>query len=317
MFEQVIAYDAAAPVVLATKGSVGQHGNNYFEDTKLMQSMLNNVAARQGGPLTKLAVDGSPGPLTIAAIKRFQSANGCVVDGRIDARGKTARKLVEVQVASGAPLPKFAGLRPATTEELAPVLAGARFPASRIKQANRDSQTTQAFARQSLAVGGSSGFGAPFTRAGWTIDNSVGSFDFSVKDTGAYFSRMTIFRDDDNSDRFNLTMAGIFKSIGIKDGPPIGFDWATPSMTSTTGVVFRGLAGFGPISRASFAGLCGIAFASINVQTGHGASLVLFQFQWIPAGPPGGNTGFAFMLGEQKGMPGPSAGAGSAIALPV
>jgi hypothetical protein len=316
MFEQVIGYETPRPVILSTKGSVGQNGNNYYEDTKLIQSMLNNVHPGKGGPTAKLAVDASPGPLTIAAIKRFQSANGCVADGRVDARGKTALKLIQVQLASGAPLPKFAGLRAATTDDVAPIRSAANFSTASIRIDPVRSFAGQQFAVTSTSTS-SSGFGAPFTRSGWTIDSSVGAFDFSFKDTGAYFSRMTIFRDNDPSNRFNLTMAGGFKSVSVKDGPPIGFDWANPSMTSSTGVLWRGLAGFGPISRASFLGLCGIAFASLNVHTGHGASLILFQFGWIPAGPPGGNVAFAFMLGEQKGMPGPSAGAGSTLAVPA
>jgi peptidoglycan hydrolase-like protein with peptidoglycan-binding domain len=308
--------------VLATKGSVGQSGNNFFEDTKLIQSMLNNVPPKNGGPTTKLAVDASPGPLTIAAIKRFQTANACVTDGRVDARGKTIHALVNTQITSGAPLPRFAGLRAATTEEVAPILNAANFPTSRIGKAVPTAQTTQGFAGQpvaagSLAVRGSSGFGAPFTRSGFIIENSVGSFDFTVKDTGGFVARMTIFREDDPSDRFNLTMAGVIKTAGLKDGSPVGFDFATPAFTSTTGVLFRGLFGFGPISRASFAGLCGIAFAGVNAPTGHGVSTILFQFQWVPVGPPGANTTFAIMAGVEKGVPGPSAGGGSTIAIPV
>ena len=322
MIEEVLGFDTATPVVLATQGSVGQNGNNFFEDTKLIQSMLNNVPPSSGGPTTQLAVDASPGPLTIAAIMRFQSANACVTDGRVDARGKTIHELVNAQIASSAPLPNFAGLRAATTEEVAPILKAANFPTSRISNAAPTAQTTQAFAGQkvaarSRAVRGSSGFGAPFTRSGWIIENSVGSFDFTINDTGGFVSRMTIFREDDRSDRFNLTMAGVIKTAGLKDGSPVGFDFATPAFSSTTGVLFRGLFGFGPISRASFAGLCGIAFAGVNAPTGDGVSTILFQFQWLPAGPPGANTTFAFMAGVQKGVPGPSAGGGSTIALPV
>ena len=49
MIEDVVGFDTATPVVLATKGSVGQNGNNFFEDTKLIQSMLNNVPPGDGG----------------------------------------------------------------------------------------------------------------------------------------------------------------------------------------------------------------------------------------------------------------------------
>lgn len=320
MIEEILGFDTATPVVLATKGSVGQNGNNFFEDTKLIQSLLNNVPPSKGGATAKLAVDGSPGRLTIAAIKRFQTANACVADGRIDARGKTIHALVNAQMASGNPLPRFAGLRAATTEEIAPIVTAANFPTSRIGRVSSSAQPTQrvqAFAGQPLAVRGSSGFGAPFTRSGWVIENSVGSFDFTVKDTGGYGARMTIFREDDPSDRFNLTMAGVIKTVGLKDGLPVGFDFATPAFTSTTGVLFRGLFGFAPISRASFLGLCGLAFAGVNAPTSHGVSMILFQFQWVPFGPPGANTTFAIMAGVQKGIPGPSAGGGSAIAIPV
>src|SRR4051794_21204819 len=117
MIEDVVGFDTATPLVLATKGSVGQNGNNFFEDTKLIQSMLNNVPPAKGGPATKLAVDASPGRLTIAAIRRFQAANACVTDGRVDARGKTIHALVNAQIGSGAPLPRFAGLCAATPEE--------------------------------------------------------------------------------------------------------------------------------------------------------------------------------------------------------
>ncbi len=325
MIEEIVGFDTANPLVLATKGSVGQNGNNFFEDTKLMQAMLNNVPPGKGGPTPKLVVDGSPGRLTIAAIKRFQAANGCVADGRVDARGKTVHTLVNAQLASGAPIPKFSGLRAATAKEVGPILSAANFPTGQINRASsfvQPVQAVQSFAGQPvgappLGVRGSTGFGAPFTRSGWIIENSVGSFDFTVKDTGAYVSRMTIFREADPTDRFNLTMAGVIKTVSLKDGAPLGFDFATPAFTSTTGVLFRGLLGFAPISRANFAGLCGLAFAGVNAPTGHGVSTILFQFQWVPTGPPGANTTFAIMAGVQKGVPGPSAGGGSAIAVPV
>jgi len=133
------------------------------------------VPPSKGGPTAKLAVDGSPGRLTIAAIQRFQAANACVADGRIDARAKTIHALVNAQMGSGNPLPRFAGLRAATTEEIAPIVTAANFPTSRIGRVSpsaQPAQTVQAFAgqpvaAQPLAVRGSSGFGAPFTRSGW------------------------------------------------------------------------------------------------------------------------------------------------------
>lgn len=318
MIEEVVGFDSTRPVVLATKGSVGTSGNNYYEDIKLVQSMLNNVPPTAGGPANKLAVDASPGPLTIQAIKRFQAANGCVCDGRVDARGRTIRALIAAQIASQKPLPTFAGLRPATADDVAPARAGFDFPTRRPHHSPSDAVGAGGNAvgvrGNTVGAGGNSGFGAPFTRAGWTIDNSVGAFDISVSDTGFYSARMTIFRDADPTDNFTATMVGGFKSVS--KGPPISADIALPSFTSTKGVIFRGLNGFTPISRPSFLGLCGFAFVGINPASA-GASLNLFQFNWIPAGPPGMCMGFAFMAGVQGGIPGVSAGAGSALVIPV
>jgi len=49
VIEEILGFDTATPLVLATKGSVGQNGNNFFEDTKLIQSLLNNVPPNKGG----------------------------------------------------------------------------------------------------------------------------------------------------------------------------------------------------------------------------------------------------------------------------
>jgi len=74
--------------------SVGAGGANLRNDVVAIQSLLNSVSSASGGPATPLKVDGIVGPLTIGAIRRFQSANHlAVVDGRIDPGGQTLTRL--------------------------------------------------------------------------------------------------------------------------------------------------------------------------------------------------------------------------------
>jgi len=103
-----------------------------------------------------------------------------------------------------------------------------------------------------LAVRGSSAFGAPFTRSGWIIENSPGSFDVTFKDTGGFVARMTIFREHDLSDWFNLNMARAIKTVGIKDGSPLCFDFAIdPPHLAPRLCAARGTKVYTTISRTS------------------------------------------------------------------
>jgi hypothetical protein len=71
---------------------VGAGGRNVDIDVETIQRMLNNVPMLIGPPSPLLKDDGDCGPLTIAAIKRFQRrAEFTVQDGRIDP-GKTTHK---------------------------------------------------------------------------------------------------------------------------------------------------------------------------------------------------------------------------------
>ncbi len=73
--------------------SVGSGGANLRSDVVLIQSLLNQVPAGSGGPANRLKVDGIVGPLTIAAIRRFQTANIGFNDGRVDPGGQTLARL--------------------------------------------------------------------------------------------------------------------------------------------------------------------------------------------------------------------------------
>jgi len=77
---------------LAIKSSVGQGGKNLRHEVKLVQMLLNTWLPTVGKDLLK--PDGIVGPLTIGAIKAFQTAAKLkVVDGRIDPNGPTIHTL--------------------------------------------------------------------------------------------------------------------------------------------------------------------------------------------------------------------------------
>ncbi len=94
--------DLSRLVQINMQGSVGQGGKNITTDVTIVQSMLNSLPAPQGGPGTRLAVDGRIGPKTIAAITSVQRATKRrVVDGRIDANGPTIIALGQLLNARG------------------------------------------------------------------------------------------------------------------------------------------------------------------------------------------------------------------------
>src|SRR5262245_23968377 len=79
---------------------------NRFEDVETIQSLLNQVPTNRGGPVPLLDLDGICGPLTIAAIRRFQQHHFGWQDGRVDANNVTIAKLNEFDLdpATGNPI---------------------------------------------------------------------------------------------------------------------------------------------------------------------------------------------------------------------
>lgn len=76
--------------------SVGNGGTNLPADVKTIQQLLNKVPESWGGPKVKLKEDGIIGPLTKAAILRFQQVQltGMIVpDGRVDPHKRTIGRL--------------------------------------------------------------------------------------------------------------------------------------------------------------------------------------------------------------------------------
>ena len=76
--------------------SVGEGGMNRSGDVKTIQEMLNKALPNWGGPDPKLAADGLCGPLTRAAIRRFQQvqlSSYFTPDGRVDPNNRTIKRL--------------------------------------------------------------------------------------------------------------------------------------------------------------------------------------------------------------------------------
>lgn len=79
---------------VAITGSVGRGGLNLPADARLVQQLLNEAGARDGGG-APLMVDGVVGPKTLAAILDYQRRRRLpVADGRVDPGGATFRSLV-------------------------------------------------------------------------------------------------------------------------------------------------------------------------------------------------------------------------------
>ena len=81
--------------------SVGRGGANRADDVRTIQSALNSQDPIDGGPDIKLVVDGLVGPLTIAAIEKYQRRQLGWADGRVDTDGPTIHALNGESVSGG------------------------------------------------------------------------------------------------------------------------------------------------------------------------------------------------------------------------
>src|SRR5688572_4487254 len=75
---------------------VGANARNNDIDVETIQKLLNNVPPPIGPPSPLLAEDGDCGPLTIAAINRFQQKALGFQDGVIEPNRNTHRKLSDL-----------------------------------------------------------------------------------------------------------------------------------------------------------------------------------------------------------------------------
>lgn len=86
--------------------SVGEGGTNRSTDVRTIQEMLNKALPGWGGPTPKVAPDGICGPLTRAAIRRFQQvqlSTYFMPDGRVDPGKRTLRRLNHIWTVNDPP----------------------------------------------------------------------------------------------------------------------------------------------------------------------------------------------------------------------
>jgi hypothetical protein len=103
---------------VSIRRSVGANGANDPQDSKTIQDALNRVSASQGGAEPKLVVDGLPWAKTIAAIRKFQSRQSLIADGRVDPNGPTIARLNSLLASGTAVASAPIGVTPATMETL-------------------------------------------------------------------------------------------------------------------------------------------------------------------------------------------------------
>ena len=88
------------------RASVGQGGVNRPADVRTIQEMLNKALPGWGGPAAKLVPDGFNGPLTVAAIRRFQQVQLATYfppDGRVEPGKKTLKRLNHIWTVNDPP----------------------------------------------------------------------------------------------------------------------------------------------------------------------------------------------------------------------
>lgn len=90
-------------------GSVGNKGENYIEDVKIVQGLLNQH--KLAGFLKPLKIDGQSGPLTIQRIQAFQKImmNMLRPDGLVDVNGETLIRLQATKETVALSCPLFFG----------------------------------------------------------------------------------------------------------------------------------------------------------------------------------------------------------------
>jgi hypothetical protein len=83
-------------------GAVGRAGSNIPIDVRMVKSLLNDVPEAQGGPIGVM-LEGTPMPVLISQIERFQARQHGRADGRVDPGGRTFQSLIAFDRSPGEP----------------------------------------------------------------------------------------------------------------------------------------------------------------------------------------------------------------------
>lgn len=217
-------------VQVSMTGSVGVGGRNARPDVILIQTLLNAIPSIEGGPQTKLAIDGLSGPLTAAAIRRYQQARTTVVDGRVDAGGSTIKSLVTVLNDRNA-LPRgLPNLGPPSPEIVRALTGGGSAMAySQADQESGKMAFPVASGHKAKGSSGGSGLISTYTGpTGWKFKTSSG-FDFSVAIGGAIVANIFMTHDIEPGRVYRFTFLGL--GVGLSN-LPVGFDISLQKLPS-------------------------------------------------------------------------------------
>lgn len=246
--------DLSRLVQINLQGSVGQGGKNIPGDVQLVQAMLNNVPEAQGGSSSKLKVDGKVGPLSIAAITRFQRASHRrVVDGRIDPLGPTIITLGQTLNSRGLMPRNVAGIGPVDGRVRSGLVGGAA------------PRTT---VRKSIT-----GTSIPLiSPTDWQFRSSsgvtIGALIFGV-------AAMNFFLEKDSRPGFvrQFPWSGI--GVGLST-TPVGLDISFADFPSFGLRLRQGLFGSNPMPEDDIAGPCTIYSAGANLGPGFSGTVCMF-----------------------------------------
>ncbi len=174
------------------KGSVGFGGTNQNADVRLVQSMLNAAPAARGGAAPALSTDGQCGPMTTAAIRKFQAANQCPADSRIDVGGKTERTLLELLSQLGKLAALLGGAIATPQVPSGPVVAGPNSPVRQkylatAKSLVPPSGLTQGGTGPKGATGCGEFPGRVFTKLPVILPGQPGAFKVQVQGAGTMY----------------------------------------------------------------------------------------------------------------------------------
>lgn len=293
-------------IQLNQQGSVGWGGKNRRDDVFLIQSLLNLVPVREGGPDTKLKVDGASGPFTVAAISRFQKANKLKADGRIDVLGPTIR-LLGPTLHNRSLLPmNVKGVEPVAPAFVA-VLTGKGGPpivsrAERFPFAPFTPKGGPSSLRTTSAVGSPFSPKAFVGSTGWDFVTSSGA-DISAWLIGVGIINIFMKHDTEPGLVYRFTWAGAGAGVSLAKG---GFDFSTAADFPSVGtrmVKFNPFIGKNPPISAIDLDLLPTCILSAGASGGPAGVNFMAVF-WGAPGPllPLARY-FNFIVGAQAGTP--------------
>lgn len=250
MFPLIINDNPSKLVQLSMRGAVGHGAPNHREDVRLVQTLLNGISAGEG-PQSHLRVDGICGPLTVAAIRRYQSVRTGIVDGRVDPTGPSIKSLVKLLNARNA-LPRgFANLGPPSHEFIRALSPGASsvVPAAAPSIPATPSPAEGNHLVPASPIGNTNALIARHgeARTGWDFATSS-QLSGSVSFIGVNFLNIFMTHDIEPGLVYRFTFAGA--GVGLS-ALPVGADFSTARMPSRGTEITRGAFGKAPPISAS------------------------------------------------------------------